>query len=54
MCACGKNKKTDAITSAQASAIVAAGVETSPDEIRKINSVREQRSVNNAAANASS
>jgi hypothetical protein len=54
MCACGK-KKTDAVTSVQgANAIVAAGVDMPADEIRRINEVREKRSVNNAAANASS
>lgn len=54
MCACGK-KKTDAVTSVQtAAAVVAAGQEMSPDEIRQINKVQTRNSVNNAAANASS
>jgi hypothetical protein len=55
MCACGKTKKIDAITSVQAAeAMVAGGDVIPPDEIRKINKVREQRSINNAAANAGS
>lgn len=58
MCACGKSKKTDAVTSVQtAAAMVAAASATGqpdPDEIPQINRVREQRSVNNAVANSSS
>lgn len=55
MCACGK-AKTNAVTSVQTAqaALVAAGNEMTADEIRQINKVRETRSVNNAAANASS
>ncbi len=58
MCSCGKGKKTDAVTSVQtAAAMVAAANATgqpNPDDIPRINKVREQRSVNNAVANANS
>ena len=54
MCACGKSKN-NAVTSVQAAqTLVAGGEEVSPDEIKKINRVRTQQSVNNAAANAGS
>lgn len=55
MCACGKGRKDNAITSVQAAEAMVAGGDVIPaDEIKKINRVREQRSLNNAAANAGS